>query len=114
MDHIIRALKATGQDQICSLFWQTEAGDLKLYVNCNDVFWWGCADAEEITAENIALFETAMKDAGDDGGLLFCARARSLRPQGAIYKCISKENWHLFDECGPEREVDFGNPEEHP
>ena len=32
-----------------------------------------------------------------------------MRPQGAYYKYIDKEVWHLFDEAGPEREVGKGN-----
>jgi len=34
-----------------------------------------------------------------------------MRPQGAYYQqCVPLELYHLFDECGPEREVGFGNP----
>jgi hypothetical protein len=46
--------------------------------------------------------------------LLFACRSRNSRPQGAIYKRISKALVPLFDACGPERMTGFGNPVEHP
>jgi hypothetical protein len=46
-------------------------------------------------------------------GDLFAARVRKMRPQGAAYKVRYDESiWHLFNECGPEREVGNGNPRE--
>ncbi|UDL15984.1 hypothetical protein QEH42_gp234 [Microbacterium phage Pumpernickel] len=42
--------------------------------------------------------------------LLFAAKSRKMRPQGAYYKSIPENIWHLFDACGPEREVGMGNP----
>lgn len=82
-------------------------------INCNDVFYWGCADSEYITVELLPLFNEAVDDC--DGNLemaanLYCARIRKERPQGAMYTYIPEELWPLFDECGPEREIDMGNP----
>lgn len=46
-------------------------------------------------------------------GDLFAARVRGMRPQGAAYKVrYDKSIWHLFNECGPERETGPGNPKE--
>jgi len=42
--------------------------------------------------------------------LLYCARKRKMRPQGAMYEYLNKENWPLFDECGPVREKSLSNP----
>jgi hypothetical protein len=80
---------------------------------CNDLFWWACSDAENITVETLPLLEKAINDCkGNEqiGALLFCARQRKMRPQGACYSWFSKELWPLLDECGSEREIDFGNP----
>lgn len=77
--------------------------DLEFAILCNDVFFWGCADAEEITEDDLELLKDSVNDAGDFGTLLFCARKRKMRPQGAMYECIDKEYWPLFDEAGPER-----------
>lgn len=41
---------------------------------------------------------------------LFAARVRGMRPQGAAYTFYPPETWPLFDACGPEREIGFGNP----
>jgi hypothetical protein len=79
------------------------------FINCNDFFWWACGDCEELDDWN--LLEQSLIDAGDDGCLLYCARKRKMRPQGAFYKYLKLENLHWFDECGEKREINFGNPE---
>lgn len=85
----------------------------KLYINCNDLFAWGCADSEDLPIDALPHLEKAVEDCGGDwdiGGLLYCARNRKVRPQGAFYSYIPNNLWHLFDSCGEERETGFGNP----
>jgi hypothetical protein len=84
-------------------------GEVKCFINCNDFFWWACGDFEDLDDWN--LLEQSLNDAGDDGCLLYCARKRKMRPQGAFYKYLKAENHHWFDECGEKREINFGNPE---
>jgi hypothetical protein len=82
-------------------------------VNCNDIFWWGCADCENVSEETLEDLNNAIKDCSPcitTGLLLYCARAKKMRPQGAAYSYIPKELWPLFDECGPKRELGIGNP----
>jgi hypothetical protein len=100
--------------------------DLEFYVTCSDFFFWGCADAENITSqEDVDLFELAIKDVRSLLSLnevctyeyateLYCAKKRKMRPQGACYEFIPKHLWSLFDACGPEREVDIVNPKPRP
>lgn len=98
--------------------------NLEFYILCNDLFIWGTADAEDITEETFPELVKAVDEVNvfydngyvnsGDGLWLYCARMAKMRPQGAAYKYISKKNWHLFDECGPKREVGFGNPQRHP
>ncbi len=95
-------------DMCCSVFWDE---NLNFNINCNDFFFWGCADCVDITEEYFFVLEKSIEQAGDDGALLYCARIRKMRPQGAAYKFIYEKNKKLFDECGPEREVGTGNPE---
>ena len=89
------------------LYWDM---DLNFYVSCNDLFAWGCADAEDVTIKDLPLLKQSFEDDKYYGIELYCARKRKMRPQGAFYKSFEKESWPLFDACGPEREVGFGNP----
>lgn len=102
--------------------WNTEDGEffpLCFFIDCSDMFWWGCADGEDLTPQNIHVLEKAIEDIIAIKRIvrfyayaLFCCRVRGMRPQGAYYKHIPKELWQLFNACGAEREVDTGNP--HP
>ncbi len=124
-EQIIRLLKIIAHnDDAHSLWWKearkgeggnqyVEKGDLLFFIACNDVFAWGCADCELIEGqEDIDALERAYNDAEADGAHLFVARKRGMRPQGAMYQYIDKENRSFFDLCGPRREVSFGNPKE--
>ncbi len=102
-------------------FWRCEGKDIHIFVICNDLFYWGTADLEELTAENIDSYEQTYKDAETalqfghcHADELWCCRVRKMRPQGACYKSIPKELWPLFDTCGPEREIDICNPRKQP
>lgn len=89
---------------------------------CSDVFYWGCADAEDIGPDDIDAYATAIGDVrplishqGPDrvvafAGWLYAARRRNMRPQGAVYPGIPDELWYLFDAAGPEREIGLANP----
>lgn len=72
-------------------------GLIHAYMVINDVFQRGCADLEEITPENLSVFEQALKDVysanpplespapanlqiGSDAGILFACRNRKQRP----------------------------------
>jgi hypothetical protein len=112
-EHIaVRVIKLMARyDAYDQIFWSTDA---EPRINCSDFFAWGTADAEAVTAENFGVLEKAMQDGGESwGGLLFCARVRGERPQGAA--CPKDEKIAaLFDACGPSRAVDFFNPYRHP
>ena len=109
------------------LWWRTdrEYAPITLFVQCNDFFFWGSADCEEITPDDLPALAQACKDANEVtlhdvngkqygygsvyGPSLWIARKRGERPQGACYP-KHKELWPLYDACGPEREVGLGNP----
>ncbi len=90
------------------------------YVICNDVFHWASADLEEITEQNVEELRLAIAESlghsgnASDGVILFCARMRKLRPQGAYYKHISSGVWPLLNEVGPERQINMANPKVQP
>ena len=50
------------------LWWRTtqEYAPLTLFVNCNDVFYWGTADAEDIWPEDIEDLKQAVADITHD------------------------------------------------
>lgn len=90
------------------IFWDE---DLNFFVNCNDFFFWGVADAEIINPGDLELFKKSLEEADDFGPLLFVARKRKMRPQNAAYEKIIPSQYHkLFNECGSEREIGFFNP----
>lgn len=118
-------------DDYDAIIWwvDRDAPTISIKVKCSDLFCWGCADAEEITPDNIELLESTYAEvfglryasppekrnnawlcAGD----LFCCRARKMRPQGAAYSKEYRDIWPLFDACGPERETGMGNPNPRP
>lgn len=104
--------------------WTTaDPDELIFLVNCSDVFTWGTADCERIDDESDlngleqAIWECEVimgRYRGADGFLLWVARKREMRPQGAFYDHLDKELWHLFDACGPVRETDTLNPKSRP
>ena len=93
------------------LFWRCDSNyaPVTFFVNCNDIFWWGCADAEKISPETVGLLEDAVADtlrvtgSSAYAGELFCARVRKMRPQGCFYEGMPESIAALFDACGPER-----------
>lgn len=100
------------------LFWRVDDGEIRFFVNCNDIFDWASADLEEITPENIIELEKAVADVKAMGSnetyeafYLFCARMRKRRPQGAAYPS-DRKLWPLFDAVGPERSLGLGNPKQ--
>jgi len=116
LDYILKVLALFDKHDLCwNLMWRPEGNNPGFAVDCSDMFWWGCADAECLTPERLPNLIKAIEDGGEDDGLvLYCARIRKMRPQGCMYKNIKEEHWHLFDECGPLREVGLGNPHKHP
>lgn len=94
--------------------------DLNFYLDVSDFFAWGFSDVEEVTYQNLPVLEEAIEDVKKTGAgiyhapLLFAARVRECRPQGAYYKYLDRKTWTMFDEVGPTRENGLGNPMPHP
>jgi hypothetical protein len=62
-DFYLRVMRCM-EDNNESLWWRTdeEYAPITFFINCNDAFWWGSADAERITEANIGILEQAIKD----------------------------------------------------
>ena len=100
-------------NRIAKVFWDsqdylriTPSGDsIRVWLICNDLFMWACADAEEITQDNIELLESTYVELKKLGleeytDILFCCRVRGKRPQIPYYKHIDEKAQPLFDACG--------------
>lgn len=93
--------------------WWDKESPGEICLNMNDVFYWGCGDAEDFTESDLIDINKAIEECKDDislGGLLWTCRKRSERPQGAYFTHIPKSLWHLFEAAGPYREPGLGNP----
>lgn len=98
----------------------TVNGPVAFMVNCSDIFWWGTADAERITPENVQSWLDTIEELEStspkgeywvhDANILWVCRHRKMRPQGAAYSLFPEALWPLIDACGPEREIGLGNP----
>lgn len=121
-EFIRRVLSITDEydDHDC-IWWRARDGEpVQFIVGCNDVFYWASADGDNLTPDNVDEFARAFADAKAAdaqfyGPMLFCARLRGMRPQGAAYPrgldgAPRHALWALLDACGPEREIDFLNP----
>lgn len=93
------------------LWWRTdgEYAPVTLLINCNDLFYWGMADCETITPEDIPDLKQAVADITFEGEyhhahLLWVCRKRQQRPQTAYYKHFNDHEKTLFDACGTEED----------
>ena len=127
-DWVLKFLQMTAKYDLLDEFFLRCDGEwapVTFFTNANDTFCWACADGEPVrSAEDVEMLERAILDcreaisdksmvgqmkANTWGTVLYAGRKRMMRPQGAAYP-QEKELWPLLDACGPEREVDFGNP----
>ena len=111
-DEIMILLKFVSEHDIHRELWwrcDDEYAPITFFLNCNDMFYWGCSDCEELTVGDLGALEQAIKDADAIcpiegwGTAVFIARKRGMRPQKPAYPKDVKM-WPLFDLCGPERD----------
>jgi hypothetical protein len=129
-DEVQAVAKATWELDVEARWWAdyTAADEVKCTLNCNDVFFWGCADSEAVEPADLPLLREAHgqlealppEDGQKHHGytayaeVLYCAKKRQMRPQGALYETLPKATWPLFNACGPHRPAEFGNPRATP
>lgn len=113
-NHIEKVMKLFAKHKATEqLLWHS---NLDLWVLCNDVFFWACADGEGIGPEDYDLLEKCFEDlVGHDAiewlSVLYACRKREMRPQGAMFRYIKNPAVkQLMMDAGPERETGFGNP----
>jgi len=96
-----------------SLYWNTVPGAILFWVQCNDMFWWGTADAEDVGRADIKDLQEAYQDLQkvDDNFTcyapeLWVARKRGMRPQTPWWdrERFPQEIKDLFLAAGPPRD----------
>lgn len=65
---------------------QYKSHTVVMFVNCNDLFEWGCCDSESFQYSEIRDIWDAWSKSGRDGVLRWIALKRKCRPQSAIEK----------------------------
>jgi hypothetical protein len=78
-----------------------------LFVSCNDVFAWACADGEAFTHDDIADLYRAWEGNRTWGVWKWCCRHRNQRPQKPVETAMKKEGvWDEAMEALPENVQD--------
>lgn len=106
-----RVLRYFAEHDLDGYLWWDDG--LDFFIHCSDVFAWGVSDSEPLLESSFDELVQAVDDCSpheDDGVLLYVARRRGMRPQGAFYKELEESNYPLFDDCGEPRPATFGNP----
>lgn len=95
------------------LWWRVHGDSVSFAVNCSDTFAWGTADAEDVTAADLALLRRCLDDLCPFGeeyllGELYAARKRGMRPMRLWLDSPSIVSTggarDLFLAAGPERD----------
>lgn len=68
-----------------------------LHVVCNDVFSWGCADAEDVTNNEIGeLYEMWRRDP-NWGAAAWCIKKRKMLPQKPVLDKLTKAGYNVVE-----------------
>jgi len=102
-----------GYDMSSELWWRCdgEFAPVTFLINCNDLFAWATADAEELTIADLPMLRQAIEDCQSVSAVhvvyadtLFVCRKRGMRPQSPWYRNVSENMRDLFNACGPYRD----------
>ncbi len=91
------------------LFVSAQGPTLELYALCNDLFYWGAADAQEVPPGELeSLFRMHRADS-EWGSCKWCCLARNLRPQEPVLRDMKKAGvWDEAMEALPARDPKDG------
>lgn len=73
---------------------------ITIHLGCNDIFAWGCADAEDISYSDLPeIYEHYIKDPLC-GTAVWCIKKRGVMPQKPVYDKIKASGiWNLDEMC---------------
>lgn len=81
--------------------WTKEQKQLtSINLNCNDLFAWGCADAEELMYKDIEQVWSHYKQDTEYGTDVWCIKKRNQMPQKPLYDAIKKAGYWNLDIMG--------------
>ncbi len=84
---------------------------VSIHIGCNDVFAWGCADAEDVLCSELQdVYEHWKKDP-DWGAAVWCIKKRKQMPQPPVAKILREKGYNLEELLGIDKPVtsDWGN-----
>ena len=64
---------------------------VRLYVCCNDLFYWASADAEDLPQDEIGSLYKAWQANKKWGASIWCCKRRNLQPQAPVKAMMQKE-----------------------
>lgn len=73
--------------------WAPEEKSCAVVVNCNDVFYWACADAEPLPQGEIETLYKMWKANPKYGADKWCCLRRNLRPQVPLVEMMKKDGF---------------------
>ena len=78
-----------------------------LFVNCNDVFAWGCADAESLTLEELPGLFKLFEVCDITASTIWVCKKRKEKPQAPVVDWLKEHNgWDAELEALPENQYD--------
>lgn len=82
---------------------EEESKTISVHVNCNDVFAWGCADAEELPYDEIENVYRMWRADPSWGTAKWCAIRRKQQPQKPVIDAMKKAgSWDsIMENLGP-------------
>lgn len=83
-------------------FTGSPGGQMTLYVNCNDLFMWACADAEPLSPDDILPLWRAWKADPKHGTSKWACVRRGMQPQKPVVKMMKEDGaWDAAMEALP-------------
>lgn len=86
--------------------YHVEGETIVLFVLCNDLFWWACADGEKLKINEVGELYRAWRKEGRVGVDKWCCKKRNMKPQKPIRdgmkECGTWEEWmDKLEDPGP-------------
>lgn len=66
--------------------------EIVIILNCNDVFYWGCADQEVVTLDELLTLTAMVKEDGRYGSVKWVCKKRNQKPQKPLVSRMKKDN----------------------